>query len=220
MKPPERFVNGSADDRAYSRICRSTAINFAYAVFRAIMGSLRFSAWYLSSAAYFFVLGIMRTMLAASYRKMAMYGAGYESGKYLLTGWLLLVLNIPVGGMTLLMIVTDTASSYPGYTIYASAAYTFYMITLSVINLFRVKKLKSRILSAAKILDFVAAMMSVLILQNALISEFSENSGDFRKLMNVLTGAGIYVIVIVLAIYMIINIKHAGKEKTYEQIGK
>lgn len=213
MKLRGGLIKESADDRAYRGICRSTVINFAYAVFRGVMGAVYFSVWYILLAVYFFILGIIRMTLAYSYRKKAMYGEKYEKNRYLLSGWLLLLLNIPMGGMMLLMTVTDTTGSYPGYTIYASAAYTFYMVTLSVVNLFRLRRLKSHILSAAKTVDFVAAMMSLLILQNALISEFSEDGDSFRTLMSILTGTGIYIAVIVLAACMIVGTKHMGKEK-------
>ena len=54
-------------------------------------------------------------------------------------------------------------------------------------------------LSAAKVLNFIAAMMSILGLQTAMISRFSENGEAYRKMMNTITGGFVYGIVIVIA---------------------
>lgn len=187
-------------------IYQGMAVNFIYAAFRAVTGLIYSSAWLLSSAAYFLLLGIMRLCLAYAYRKRRRKGGFlYEVRCYRRTAWLLFLLNIPAGVMILIMILSETGSSYPGYTIYASATYTFYMMTLSIINIVKYRKIGSPILSSAKVINFVAAMMSILGLQNALISEFSENSENFRMLMNTLTGAGIYIIIIATACYMIFH---------------
>ena len=82
------------------------------------------------------------------------------------------MLNIPMAGMIVLMMQTDSGFAYLGYLIYLSAMYTFYMMILSIINLVKFRKMDSSIISAAKVLNFVSALMSVLGLQTAMISLF------------------------------------------------
>lgn len=115
------------------------------------------------------------------------------------------LLNIPMGGMILLMVKTNSGFSYPGYIIYLSALYTFYTMGMSINNLVKYRKLGSPILSAAKVLNFVSAMMSVLGLQTAMISAFSEGEEEFRRLMNTITGGFVYGAVAVTAVYMIVR---------------
>ena len=88
---------------------------------------------------------------------------------YRITAWLLFLLNIPMGGMIVQMVLASSGYSYPGYVIYLSAMYTFYTLAMSVVNLVKFRKLGSPILSAAKILNFIAALMSILGLQLSLI---------------------------------------------------
>ena len=102
--------------------------------------------------------------------------------------------------------------SYPGYIIYLSAFYTFYTMVISVLNLVKFRKLGSPILSAAKVLNFIAAMMSILGLQTAMISRFSENGEAYRKMMNTITGGFVYGIVIVIAITMLLHSKKSQKK--------
>lgn len=200
-------------------IYRGMTVNLVYGLFRGVMGVIYSSVWLLSTAAYYLVLGCIRLGLARAYRmKEARGGLDYECRCYGRTAWLLLLLDIPMGGMIILMIVTETGSAYPGYTIYASAAYTFYIMTMSVLDVIRFRKLGSPILSAAKVLNSVAAMMSILGLQNALISTFSPENKDYLRLMNTLTGTGIYLLVIAIAIYMVSRSRKGGAKR--EQVRK
>lgn len=81
--------------------------------------------------------------------------------------------------------------------------------------------LAEAILSAAKVLNFVSAMMSVLGLQTAMISAFSTNGEEFRKLMNTVTGGFVYGAVVVIAVCMIIKASIKRKKVvTGEQVGK
>ena len=78
---------------------------------------------------------------------------------------------------------------------------------ISVINLVRFRRLGNPILSAAKVLNFIAALMSLLGLQTAMIAQFSMEEEHFRRVMNACTGTGIWVTVIITAIYMLIRSK-------------
>ena len=65
---------------------------------------------------------------------------------------------------------------------------------------------------AAKVLNFISAMMSILGLQTAMILRFSENGENYRKMMNAITGGFVYGIVILIAIIMLINSRKSGKK--------
>ena len=185
---------------------RGIAANFAFSAFRGFLGIRYASVYALSAAVYYLVLGLIRVLLAVSWRKREEKGGEtFEEKRYRLTARLLLVLNIPAGGMLLLLVKDNPASSYPGYTIYAVAAYTFYMLTLSVIHLVKRKKCGSPLLSAAAALNFIAALMSLSGLQNALITEFSPGEEAYRVLMNTLTGTGVWFLVVGISVFMMIS---------------
>lgn len=185
---------------------RGIVADFAFAAFRGFLGIRYASVYALSAAAYYLMLRLIRVLLAVSWRKRAEKGGGaFEERRYRLTARLLLVLNIPAGGMLLLLVKDNPASSYPGDTIYAVAAYTFYMLTLSVIHLIKRKKLGSPILSAAAALNFIAALMALSGLQNSLISEFSPGDEAYRVLMNTLTGTGVWFLAVGISVFMMIS---------------
>ena len=201
------------DDLAFRgsvNIYQGMLINFLYVIFRIAAGIRYASVWFISMAVYYFVLGGLRVYLIFSYRRKKEQKEKYRC--YRKTALLLFLLNIPIGGMIVLMVRTNSGFTYPGYIIYLSALYTFYTLILSIINLVKFHELGDLILSAAKVLNFISAMMSVHGLQTAMISRFFENGESYRKLMNTLTGSSVYLIVIVTAVYMLIHSRKYGRQ--------
>lgn len=192
-------------------IYRGMAINFFYVVFRVVAGISYASVWFFSMAVYYLVLGGLRTYLILNDGRCDAAGA---CRCYRRTAWLLFLLNIPMGGMIVLMVRTNSGFSYPGHIIYLSALYAFYAMIMAVVNLFKFRKLASPILSAAKVLDLVSAMMSILGLQTAMIARFSSEGEAYRRLMNAITGGCVYGVVIMMAVYMILR-----SRKTKQEVG-
>ena len=212
-KITERYLNDLAFRGSVS-IYQGVAVNFFYVVFRIATGIRYASIWFISMAVYYLVLGGLRVYLIFCYRRR---NPKLERRCYHTTAWLLFLLNIPMGGMIVLMVRTNSGFSYPGYIIYLSALYTFYTMMTSTLKLAKFRKLGSPILSAAKVLNFIAAMMSILGLQTAMISRFSENGEGYRKMMNAITGGFVYGIVILIAVLMLLhNIKIRKKVETIE----
>ena len=100
-------------------------------------------------------------------------------------------------GMTVLMARTNSGFSYPGSILYLSALYTFYAVAVSIVDLVKFRRLGSPILFAAKVLNLISAMMSVLGLQTSMISRFSENGECYRQIMNAITGGAVYGMVLI-----------------------
>ncbi len=183
-------------------IYQGMTVNFLYTIFRAVAGIRYASAWFISMAVYYLILGIIRAYLIVCYKERHVKD---ENICYRNTAWFLFLLNVPMGGMIILMIRTNSGFSYPGYVIYLSALYTFYTLIIAVRNLVKFRRVGSPILSAAKVLNLIAAMMSILGLQTAMISQFSMNGEGYRKMMNTITGGFVYGIVLAIAIYMLLH---------------
>ena len=203
-----RYLNDLAF-RGNVSIYQGMAVNAFYVVFRIVAGIRYASVWFISMAVYYLVLGGLRAYLVVCYRRR---DPELERRCYHTTAWLLFLLNFPMGGMIVLMVRTNSAFSYPGSIIYLSALYTFYTMVTSVLNLVKFRKLGSPILSAAKVLNFIAAMMSILGLQTAMISRFSENGESYRKMMNAITGGFVYGIVILIAVIMLLHSRKTRKK--------
>lgn len=209
---------GSPQSKIKTGLYQGTFINLIYAAFRLVTGIKYSSVWFISMAAYYLVLGGMKIFLLIWYgRAESMRGTDrlvYEYNRYSETARLLLLLDVPMSGMILLMIVTDAGYSYPGYIIYVSAIYTFYMAVISVVNIVKTRRLGSPILSATKVLNFTSAMMSVLGLQTALIAAFSSDSKGLGTVMNAVTGGIVGIAVVAIAVYMTVY-SHKAKGRLF-----
>lgn len=198
-----RFGRRYLDDPVFraevSIACGMTA-DLACAVFRAFVGIRYGSVWFVTMAVYCFALGLMRLYLLFYCHCRSIKE---ECRCYRYTAWGLILLGIPMGGMIAMTVLTDAGYSYPGYVIYLSAAYTFYTVIHSAVSLAKFRRIGRPVLSGAKALSFVAAMMSVLGLQTAMISRFSDDGDSFRVMMNALTGAAVWTAVLVTAAIML-----------------
>ena len=88
--------------------------NFLYVVFRIAVGIRYASVWFITMAVYYLVLAVLRLSLILNYRHKAEID---ELRCYRRTAWLLFLLNLPMGGMISLMVLTSSGYSYPGYVI-------------------------------------------------------------------------------------------------------
>lgn len=178
-----------------------------FAVFKMVVAIVYRSVWFGAVSVYYISLTGMRYMLV-KYMKRA---DGVEANdKYLteycgyrMCGYLMFLLNVAMSGMTIQMVLHEKGYTYPGIIIYVSATYAFYTMTMSIINLIKYRKLNSPIISAAKIIGLASAMMSILALQTAMLTQFGAEKKDFIKLMNALTGGAVCIVIFALAIIMI-----------------
>lgn len=95
---------------------------------------------------------------------------------------------------------------YPGMLIYIMAMYTFYAAITAIMNVIKFRKYGSPVLSAAKVINLTAAMVSMLSLETAMLTQFgAADDAYFRKTMTASTGAGVSMIVVGMAVFMIVR---------------
>lgn len=192
-------------------------INLLYIAIKMASGIYYRSAWFIALAIYYILLAVMRLLLL--YRRNWPDGSAHlelELRRYRLCGCVLLVMNLALGGIVAFIVRYDRGYEYPGILIYAMAAYSFYAVIIAVINVVKFRRHGNPILSAAKAINLVAAMVSILSLETAMLSQFGrDNTPMFRKAMTGATGGGVCVIVLGMAVFMI-----AKSSKQIEQIKK
>lgn len=190
--------------RAQISLYQGFVINLLYIVMKMVSGIYYRSIWFISIAIYYILLAIMRFMLLRRGKKHASRTSmEIELRHYRLCGITLLLMNQALAAIVALMVQQNKGYEYPGLLIYAMAVYAFYTIIIAVINLIKFRKHGSPVLSAAKAVNFVAAMVSILSLETAMVSQFGEGNDVFRKVMTGATGGGVCIIVLGMAIFMI-----------------
>nr|WP_278846197.1 hypothetical protein [Limosilactobacillus mucosae] len=86
-------------------------------------------------------------------RQLNVQDEGAELRRYRLCGVMLLFMNQALAGIVIFMV------HHPGLLIYAMALYAFYAVILAIINVVKTRRHNSPILSAAKAINLVAAMV-------------------------------------------------------------
>ena len=189
----------------------TVGFNAVYALFQLCLGLRHHSAWFYAMAGYYLLLALMRLSLVRHTRKHA---AGEDSRtewrKYRFCGWLLLVMNLALAIFTLYFVFRIRVFLHHEITTIAMAAYTFTALTLAIVNVIRYRKYGSPAYSAAKAISLASATVSMLTLENALLTTFGQDSSEvFRQIMLGTSGVAVILVVQGIALYMIVN---AGKK--------
>ena len=85
------------------------------------------------------------------------------------------------------------------------ATYTFYKMTLAIINLVKAKKRKSLLLLTLRNIGFAEMLASMLSLQASMIASFNSGNGLDARLMTILTGAAVCIFILAIGISMIVT---------------
>lgn len=183
-------------------------INVAYTLYNGVIGIVNQSPWFITMAVYYSLLGIMRYQAVSTERKTTFMEDRKLIRKKQLSvirtdGILLLVLNIALIGVIILTITKDTAKRYSEIMVISIAAYTFYKIITSVMNMIKVRKLQSPILITIRNIGVADALVSMLTLQMTMLASFQERSSLDINRMNAMTGMGVCVLISILGASMI-----------------
>ena len=189
--------------RAEAALYQGFFINLLYAGIKMFSGIFYRSVWFATLAVYYILLAAMRASLLHYVRKDGKNKVS-EWSRYRLCGISLLFMNIALTGIIVLVIHQNSSFVYPGVLIYVMAMYAFYATITAVWNVVKFRRYGSPVMSAAKVISLTAALVSMLSLEIAMLTRFgSDNDMMFRLIMTASTGAGISIIVLGMAVFMI-----------------
>ena len=185
-----------------------------YAIFQLGLGFYHQSTWYFSLAFYYLLLALMRTLLFTHLKKNAPgQELAREYRRYRFCGTALVIMNLALLIMVIYIVWQIRIFEHHQITTIAMAAYTFTTFTFAIVNVIRYRKYKSPAFSASKAISFAAAMVSMLTLENAMLTAFGKNEGiEFHRTMTGLTGIAVISVILAMGIYMIVTATRNIKE--------
>lgn len=185
---------------------RGLVINILYIAIKLFSGFWYRSVWFVALAVYYLLLSVMRFFLAQYVRKVPIgQDIPSELRRYRMCGYMLLLMNQALIGIVVLIVYQNKGYSYPGYLIYAMAAYTFYAFLTAIMNVVKSRKQGSPVLSAVKAINLTAAIVSMLSLETAMLAKFGGDDPAFRRVMTSATGGGVCLSILIMALYMIVR---------------
>lgn len=201
----------------------SFLMSLLFSGFNAYMGIANRSIWYGALAAFYIALAFIRGGILGYHKnkvgkKVQKQNDEFVKAKvYRNSGIITLILNIALSAAIAQMIFSDAHFTYIGWTIFAYAAYAFYKITMSIISFIRAHKQTDLTVRAIRNINLVDSLVSILALQTALLTMFSEGEINI-SLFNTLTGMVVSFASIGIGIYMIISANKKMKEIQKETI--
>lgn len=191
--------------RAEAALYQGFMVNLFYAGIKMFSGILYRSVWFVTLAVYYILLAAMRATLLHHVRKAGKSKAS-EWRRYRLCGISLLFMNVALTGIVVLAVRQNSGFEYPGVLIYIMAMYAFYAAITAVRNVVKFRRYGNPVMSAAKVINLTAALVSVLSLETAMLTQFgAADDPAFRQIMTASTGAGISIIVLGMAVFMIVR---------------
>lgn len=201
-----RFTNRLISDFGFRTLFFSAIsflLNAAFALFEGILAIVGHSVWYGALAGYYLVLSVLRFVVVLFGAKTPKDDVCRRANIYEACGAALFVLTLALSVAVVQMVLFDKAFAYAGLMIYAAAAYAFIKIALAVRNLVKAKKYDDFAVQSLRNINFAAALVSMLGLQTALISAFSEGGG--MRFMNAVSGGIVCFAIAGMGVYMIIR---------------
>lgn len=182
----------------------SLTVNVMYVFFKLISGIIYKSLWFISFAIYYLILALARaTLIKEELNTNKTLKDEYL--QYRKTGIILLFINIFLLIIILIVVNQKIIISYNNSITITIAAYTFYLMTISIINMIKYHKLKKLLVSGAKIINIVISLVSMLSLEIVMLGTFGNEKIEFNEILIITTGGGIGIIIIIISLYMIIK---------------
>lgn len=210
------FGSRWASDKAFRQkfsLNISLGVNVMYVGIHLISWYVYRSWWFVVLGVYYGILSAMRLLLIPK-----THGRRVQLKRALGCGYIMLLLNLFLTGAVMMMVYQNRGYSYHGILIYVMALHTFYTAIHAVTQLMRCRRFENPMLSAAKAVSVAAALVSMLNLETAMFASFGQDMAKAdQNLFIMLTGAGISIAVIAMAVQLIVRCTKEIRSQKYGQ---
>ena len=175
-----------------------------FTVYNGILGFLYDSIWHICIFAYYVFLLLIKGLLV--------FGISNKKTRnnqltvVYITFMMLIIMTIAMIAPAFILVLDKRTYNLGLIPSIASAAYTTYSITMSIVNMKKAKNSDGPIIKQIRLVNIVNTLMSILVLQNTLILANGGYTDDMKKL-SMATSIGIIVLIIFIEIYQFILVK-------------
>lgn len=175
----------------------SFLITFVFALYNAFLGIRYGIIWNLSISVYYTFLVVIRGIIIRQEHLFLTKSVDNRQRIHTIASIMLILMNLALIMPITLMVINKKNVSTGMIPAISIAAYTTFKITMASINLRKSKKSDDLLIKDLRNINFIDALVSVLTLQNTLISVKGENSRpEMFRLSAVSSSIGLAVIII------------------------
>lgn len=181
--------------------------NVFFAIFNLIMGIVYDSLWYITVGLYYLMVFIIRFQLIKKEIRANQISddkqkSRFEYRVYRNTALLLILLCVFSAAVVVKNFSLQKNHAGGVFQVLTACAYTLYRIVVCVINLYNLRHQKHPIPKAAGAVNFSVAAVSLIALQNSVLSYF-EDTVTLAKYLNTALSIFVFLSVITLSVLMI-----------------
>ena len=168
----------------------SLTFNIVFAIYHLLLGAVTSSWWLLTLGTYYLVLSTVRFVVLC-FESQEKFITGF-------TGWMLIILSIPLIGTVILSVIRDRGHELHMIIMIAMAAYAFTKITLATINLIKSRRDTSAKTTSLRSISFADAFVSIFALQRSMLVSFEGMSESEIQIMNAVLGSAVCAVIFLL----------------------
>lgn len=184
----------------------SLTLNVAYAAYNGVLGLFYGSIWFMILCVYYGLLAVMRYM-AVSYEKKLDKGIQVVSEVYVMrfTGMMFIVMSVVLMLIELYSMIHNTARQYARLVIASIAVYTVIKLARAIINLIKVQKHRSPLLSAIRNISLADAGVSAVTLIRSLSVYITWLTENQKLVVSTFSGVVVYLTTLVMGVVMLLR---------------
>lgn len=173
----------------------SLLFNTAFAIYHLVSGAFASSWWLLTLGSYYLILTLLRFAVLRFSRN--------ERFTVRLTGYMLMILSVPLIGTVILSTVRDRGHDLHMIIMIAMATYAFTKITVATVNLVKSRHSNDATLVTLRNISFADAFVSIFALQRSMLVSFEGMSEAETVIMNAVFGSAVCIIVFLLGLNLL-----------------
>ena len=175
-------------------------INFAYGIFKIVSGVIIGSAWIGADGIYNFVQALIQLFQILRRKKPGNLHRQWKS--YRFCGVLILLMHLTLIGIVFQMVNWHRVEESGEIMIIATAAFAFYKLISSLVDLAKDRKHTHPIDSSVRMLELSQAIFAIFSLQAGLLHTFGTGE-NWEHLINLALGCIVCLLTVAMGIYMI-----------------
>jgi hypothetical protein len=208
----ERYM-GNYHDKTLTMTVGSFSVNALIGIGKLIFGIILLSPWLISTAIYYLILCAIRGQILRKYKKIRViedpirkFDRQYSI--YKPSGIFICLLGVSYFLVCLRMYFANESNSYPFYILYGVAAVAFYKISMAFKGMVVTRRMNNPLLSTLKIISFVDACVSIVVVQCALLTM---EKSKVATVSSALFGMACSALFLVIGIFMLCRKKKIAK---------
>lgn len=167
--------------------------NFLYSLFQVVLAFVYQSPWHITMFVYYIILALMRFSVIASKNKNIL----------IYNGIAMIFLAIAMSGIICLSIAENRTTIYHIIIIITIATYTFYQMTISIINIIKANKTKNCQLIILRNIAVASSIGSMFSLECSMLGTFGDITTNDSRNIEIISGAFAVAVILFLSFSML-----------------